>query len=135
MLRRLLLAFASILVLWMLIDLLLHRLFLAAIYESSVTLWRPFDKMNVPLIYGATGALISSYLGAYQLLVRPKSFVAGLRFGAFMGFTLGTAVGFGTYIHMPIPLSLAWGWFVGACLKGLVAGGALGALVKDAKTV
>jgi hypothetical protein len=44
----------AILVAWMLIDLLLHRLFLAPIYEASRSLWRPFDQMNVALIYAVT---------------------------------------------------------------------------------
>jgi hypothetical protein len=45
--KRPLLAGLAILVAWMLIDLLIHRLFLARIYEASASLWRPFDQMNV----------------------------------------------------------------------------------------
>jgi hypothetical protein len=41
------------------------------------------------------------------------------------------ASGFGTYIHMPIPLSLAWGWLIGGWLKALVAGGIVGGLIKE----
>jgi hypothetical protein len=32
---------------------------------------------------------------------------------------------------MPIPLSLAWGWFVAGWLKGLVAGSIVGAVIVD----
>jgi hypothetical protein len=49
--------------------------------------------------------------------------------GAFVGLALGIASGFGTFIHMPIPLPLAWGWFLGGWLKGLVAGGIVGGMI------
>ena len=45
--KRPLLAGLSILIAWMLLDVLLHRLFLAPLYEASRELWRPFDQMNV----------------------------------------------------------------------------------------
>jgi hypothetical protein len=54
-----------------------------------------------------------------------------LALGAFVGLALGIASGFGTFIHMPIPLSLAWGWFIAGWLKGVVAGGILGAVITD----
>ena len=131
MLKRLLLVGFAILLAWTLVDLLLHRLVLARLYESSASLWRPFDQMNLPLVYLVTFTLIAVFVGTYQLLVQPKSLTAGLRFGAFIGLALGVSAGFGTYIHMPIPLPLAWGWLVGGWLKGLAAGAVLGALIRD----
>jgi hypothetical protein len=129
--KRVLLASLAILAAWMLIDLLLHRLWLAPIYDASTALWRPFDQMNVPLIYAVTLALIGIFVGTYKLLVKPKSLSAGLGLGAFLGLALGISVGFGTFIHMPIPLALAWGWFLGGWLKGLVAGAVMGAVIRD----
>ena len=32
---------------------------------------------------------------------------------------------------MPIPLTLAWGWFLGGWLKGLAAGAIVGAVIVD----
>jgi hypothetical protein len=49
--------------------------------------------------------------------VRPKSLAAGLCFGVLLGVALGASAGFGTYIHSPIPLMLAWGW-LGAPQEG-----------------
>ena len=48
-----------------------------------------------------------------------------------LGLALGTSVGFGTYIHAPIPLALAWGWFTAGSIKGVAAGAILGALVTE----
>jgi hypothetical protein len=130
--KRSLTAALGILVAWMLVDLITHRVFLAPIYEATASLWRPFDQMNVVLIYTVTVALIGIVIGTYSLLVRPKSLGAGLALGAFLGLALGVSSGFGTFVHMPIPLSLAWGWFVAGLLKGLVAGGIAGAVIVEA---
>jgi hypothetical protein len=35
---------------------------------------------------------------------------AGIGLGAFVGLALGISSGLGTYIHIPIPQALAWGW-------------------------
>jgi hypothetical protein len=130
--KRIPFACLSILMVWTLIDVLAHRLFLAPVYASTPHLWRPFDQMNVALIYSVTFGLIAIFVAAYQLLVRPKSLRAGLLLGLFLGLALGASVGFGTYIHAPIPLALAWGWFIAGSIKGVAAGAILGALVTEA---
>ena len=129
--KRSLLAGFTILVAWMLLDLLIHRIFLAPFYEATTNLWRPFDQMNVPLIYTATLVLIGVFIGIYTWLVRPKSLAAGLGLGALVGLALGISVGLGTFIHMPIPTPVAWGWFIGGWLKGLVAGAVIGLVIVD----
>ena len=129
--KRPLVAGLAILIAWMLLDLLLHRLFLAPLYEASRELWRPFDQMNVPLIYAVSLVLIGVFVGIYRLLVRPKSLGTGLALGAFVGLALGVSVGLGTFIHMPIPPAVAWGWFIGGWLKGLVAGAIVGAAIVE----
>jgi hypothetical protein len=107
--RRSLGAGLAILAAWTLIDVLMHRLFLAPFYEASPSLWRPFDQMSVALIYAVTLVLVGVFVGTYSLLVRPKSLGAGLSLGAFVGLALGISSGFGTFIHMPIPMPLALG--------------------------
>ena len=129
--KRPLLAGLAILIVWMLLDVLLHRLFLASFYEASRELWRPFDQMNVTMIYAATFVLIGVFVGIFRLLVRPKSLGTGLALGAFVGLALGVSVGLGTFVHMPIPPAVAWGWFIGGCLKGLVAGAIVGAVIVE----
>ena len=131
MLKRALLSGLAILIAWMVLDLLWHRYVLAPLYAVNATRWRPFDQMNVALIYLVTFALIAIFVATYQRLVRPKSLGAGVTFGAFIGLALGISAGFGTYIHMPIPLTLAWGWFRGGWLKGVAAGAIVGRLITD----
>jgi hypothetical protein len=129
--RRLLISALIILIVWTVVDVLLHRLALRHFYDENTSLWRPFQQMSVALIYIVTFILIFTFVATYWLLVRPKSIAAGIGLGAFIGLALGISAGFGTYIHMPIPLGLAWGWLIGGCLKGIAAGVVVGALVKD----
>jgi hypothetical protein len=129
--KRLLLAGIAVLVTWMLLDTVAHRLLLQPLYESSPRIWRPLSEMNPGLIGAVTVLLIAIFLAAYKVLVRPKSLAAGLCFGGLLGVALGASAGFGTYIHSPIPLTLAWGWFGLGTVKGCVAGVILGALIKE----
>jgi hypothetical protein len=54
----------------------------------------------------------------------------GISFGSLYGLATGVAVGLGTYIHMPVPGTLALGWWLGGWGKGIVAGAIVGAIVK-----
>jgi hypothetical protein len=131
MFKRLLMSGLAILITWTVLDVLIHRLFLRDVYEANASLWRPFDQMNVVLIYIVTFTLIAIFVTTFWLLVRPKSLGAGVGFGALLGLALGMSAGFGTYIHIPIPLTLAWGWLIGGLLKGMAAGAVMGALIKE----
>jgi hypothetical protein len=131
MLKRLLLSGLAILIAWTVLDVLMHRLLLRPMYEENASLWRPFGQMNVVLIYVVTFTLIATFVAIYWQLIRPKSLGAGVRLGALIGLALGISAGFGTYIHMPIPQALAWGWLIGGWLKGIAAGAIVGALVPE----
>jgi len=87
--------------------------------------------MDITLVYLSSFGMIVAFVGTYLMLVRPKSLGAGLLYGAFIGFALGISIGFGAYIHMPIPLVIAGCWLMGGCLKGLVAGAIVGKLITD----
>jgi hypothetical protein len=129
MLLPLVLSSLAILLAWTVFDVLMHRLLLHPLYAQNTALWRPFDQMNVVLIYIATFTLIATFVLTYWLLISPKSLGIGVGFGALLGLALGISAGLGTYIHMPIPRALAWGWLIGGWLKGVVAGAILGALI------
>jgi hypothetical protein len=128
---RLLLAGMAVFITWTLLDTVAHRLLLQPFYASSPSIWRPLSEMNSGLIGAVTVLLIAVFLTAYKALVRPKSLAAGLCFGGLLGVALGASAGFGMYIHSPIPLTLAWGWFGLGTVKGVVAGVILGALIHE----
>jgi len=134
MIKRGLGAVLAILLAWMMLDTLLHGWLLRSTYEASASLWRPMDQVSTPLVLAVTVVLIVCFVLIYGLFVQPKSLLTGLRFGALLGLAMGVASGFGTYIHMPIPLILAWSWFLGGWLKAVVAGAIVGLLMKPETT-
>ena len=123
-------AVLAIFIAWSILDFFLHRLLLRGPYEATAHLWRPANEMNLPLIYFVMVVLIVCFALIYGLLVKEKSLASGIRFGALFGLAISVSVGFGTYIHMPIPLTLAWGWFFGGWIKAIAAGAFVGALIK-----
>lgn len=129
--KRRIIAGLLILIAWTAVDLLLHRLLLEPYYAESPALWRPFGSMNVPLLYTVIFILIAVFIGTYELLVRPNTLASGVMLGTLLGLALGVSAGFGTYLHMPVPLALAWGWFVGGWLKGIVAGALIGVVLRS----
>jgi hypothetical protein len=131
MIKRILFSVLAIFIAWSILDFLLHRLLLRSTYEANAGLWRPENDLNIPLIYLVIFVLIISFVLFYRFLIDQKSLASGIRFGAIFGLFIGVSVGFGTYIHMPIPLILAWSWFLGGWIKAVTAGAIVGALIKQ----
>ena len=129
--KRILGAFFLILVVWILADMLLHNHFLAPLYQQNASLWRPLNQMNVALVFVVRLVLLGTFVATYVWLIRPRTLSTGLAFGALTGVALGIAVGFGTYIHSPIPLAMAWAWFIAAIVKSLAAGVIVGLLIRE----
>ena len=131
MTKRILLASILILVVWIVADLLLHNHFLAPLYRQDASLWRPLNQMNIPLTFIVRLALIGTFMATYVWLVRPRTLGTGIAFGALTGLALGVSVGFGTYIHSPIPLAMAWAWFFAAIVKTVAAGVIAGLVIGE----
>ncbi len=131
MTKRISLASFLILVVWILADLLLHNHFLAPLYLQNTSLWRPLNEMNVAFVFVVRLVLLGTFVATYAWLVRPRTFGSGIAFGALTGLALGISVGFGTYVHSPIPLAMAWAWFFAAIVKSLAAGLIVGLLLRE----
>lgn len=131
MLKRALLTSFLILVVWVAFDFALHNLILAPYYQQNPALWRPLAQMSIPLVFTVRLLLLGTLVITYICLVRPHTLSTGLLFGVLTGLALGISIGFGTYIHSPIPLGLAWAWFIAAVLKTMLAGLICGLLIKE----
>lgn len=131
MAKQMIWAVLAIFVTWLILDFLLHTLLLRSTYETTPNLWRPMDEMNLLLVYFVMLVLIVSFVLIYGFLIQQKSLASGIKFGALYGLGISISAGFGTYIHMPIPLILAWSWFLGGLIKAIAAGAIVGALIKQ----
>ena len=130
MLKRILLAILAVFFAFAVMDFVIHGLILSSIYEATAELWRPMEEMNMPLTYLVTFVFSACMVGIYALLVSPKSLMAGVTLGVLLGIASGVSMGFGSYCYMPIPLTLAGGWFGGTLVECTVAGAIIGAIVK-----
>jgi hypothetical protein len=131
MAKRTLWAVVAVFIAWSVMDFILHGVFLRSTYEATASLWRPMNQMNMPLMYLVTLVFTTCFVLIYSLLVGQKSLAAGIRFGALFGLATGITMGFGSYVYMPIPLSLAFSWFFGSWISAMVAGAIAGAIIKS----
>lgn len=130
MIKRILIAIAAVFVVWSFLDFVIHGLLLTSIYAATASLWRPMNEMNRPLMSLVTLVSSACFVMIYGFLIGRKSPISGLQFGALWGVAGGMSMGFGSYCAMPIPLTLAWAWFVGSWIEALVAGAIVGMIVK-----
>jgi hypothetical protein len=131
MVKRTLWAIVAVFITWSILDFILHGLLLRPIYVNTASLWRPMNQMNMPLMYLVTLVFTVCFVLIYRLLVGQKSLATGIQFGALFGLATGISMGFGSYSYMPIPLTLAWGWFFGSWVEAVVAGAIVGAIIKS----
>ncbi len=131
MAKRTILAVVAVFVAWSVLDVIIHGILLESTYEATASLWRPMDEMSMPLMYGVTLVFTACFVLIYGLLVEPKSLASGLKFGALFGLAVGISMGLGSYIYMPIPVTLAWSWLFGTLFEAIVAGAIVGAIIKS----
>ena len=129
--KRTILTVIAVFLAWSILDFVIHGLLLQSTYEATANLWRPMDEMNMPLMYLVTLAYTACFVAIYGLLVGDKSFATGIKFGGLFGLAAGISMGFGSYSFMPIPLILAWSWFIGVLIQAIVAGALVGAMLRS----
>ena len=131
--KRPLIAIVVIFITWSILDFIIHGIFLQATYEATASLWRPMEEMDMPLMYAVILVYTVCFVMIYAIFVTDKSLSAGIQFGALFGIAAGISMGFGSYVYLPIPLSLAWSWFGGTLFEAIVAGALAALILKPAK--
>ncbi|MGD8561580.1 MAG: hypothetical protein PVG03_03560 [Desulfarculaceae bacterium] len=131
MAKRIIWAVVAVFLAWAILDFLIHGVLLRSAYEATASMWRPMNEMNLPLMYFVTLIFSLCFVLIYGLLIGQKSVTSGIKFGALFGLAVGVSAGFGSYVFMPIPLSLAWSWLFGTWAQGVVAGVIVGVIVKS----
>ena len=131
MAKRIIWAVVAVFIVWSILDFILHGWLLRSTYEATANLWRPMNQMNMPMMYVVTLVFTTCFVLIYSFLVGQKSLTSGIRFGALFGLATGISMGFGSYVYMPIPLTLAFSWFFGSWIEAIVAGAVAGAIIKS----
>lgn len=131
MLKQTILAVIAVFIAWSILDFLIHGVLLKSTYQETANLWRPEDEMNMPLMSIVTLVFSICFVIIYSYLIEPKSLSLGIKYGLILGIATGVSMGFGSYCYMPIPLSLAFSWFVGSLVEITLAGIIVGYMVKS----
>ena len=128
MTKRHIVGIAAVYVVWALMDFILHGMILEPIYGATAELWRPMEEMNMGLMQLVTLVTAACFVLIY-VMIGSGSIGSGIKYGALFGIAAGFPMGFGSYSYMPIPMTLAVGWFVGTTIEGIVAGAVAGKLL------
>ena len=129
--KKIILGTVAVFFTWAIMDFVIHHLLLGEAYAATAELWRPMEEMKMGLMYGVTLISALTFVLIYAKLIQPKSSTAGMTYGLLFGLGAGVSMGFGTYSFMPLPLSLAASWCLGAVVEGLAAGWVVAAIIKN----
>jgi hypothetical protein len=130
MLKKTIWAVIVVFIVWSILDFLIHGILLKSTYQATANLWRPEDEMNMPLMSLVTLIISICFVTIYSYMINPKSLALGVKYGLVFGLITGVSMGFGSYCYMPIPLSLAFSWFIGSLIELTIAGFIVGWMVK-----
>jgi hypothetical protein len=129
MLKRNLLAIIAVFVVWSILDYLIHGILLQSSYEATANLWRPMEEMKPLLCHGVKLGFSICFVLIYDLLISEKSLHNGIKFGLLLGLGNGLTA-LGSYVYMPIPLTIAEAWLAATLLQTGVSGAIVGAIIK-----
>ncbi len=130
MLKQTIWAVIAVFIAWSILDFLIHGVLLKSTYQETANLWRPEDEMNMPLMSIVTLVFSICFVTIYSYLIEPKSLSLGIKYGFILGIATGVSMGFGSYCYMPIPLSLAFSWFLASLVEITLAGIVVGLMVR-----
>ena len=112
---------------------LLHGLILSGLYNQSASIWRPQAEMMKMMWITYVASFISSiaFTYIYYKGIANKSLYRGLWYGLSYGIAVGIGMGYSTYVMLPMPYGLAFGWFLGAIITYGIAGLIAGIIIKE----
>lgn len=124
-------AIITVFIAWSLLDFLIHSVLLQSTYHATAALWRAEEDMKMALMSFVTLVFSIGFVSIYSYLINPKTLVAGIKYGVILGITTGTSMGIGSYCYMPIPIGLAFSWFIASLVELSLAGVIVGYMVSS----
>jgi hypothetical protein len=129
--KRIALAVPAVFVAWSVMDFIIHGVILSSSYEATASLWRPMGEMNMSVMYLSVLISAGAFTLIYSRLVAKKGLATGLTYGLLFGVATGVSMGFGSYAVMPIPLHMAFTWFLGSVIEAAVGGMIVGWIIRE----
>ncbi len=128
--KRWLLASVAVLVVVAVLEFLIHGVLLSDVYRQTASVWRSDAEMQKMMWLFWVGMLV---FAPFFALIYVKGYEKGkpglgqgFRYGLYVGVMLSVMHSFGWYVILPIPLALAFYWFLGILVEFIAAGVAAG---------
>lgn len=128
--KRWLLASVAVFVVIFVLEFIIHGVILQGVYQQTASVWRAQADMQRLMWMLWIGYLVFAPLFAFIYVKGYEKGKPGLgqgfRFGLYVGGMLSVLHGFGWYAILPIPLALAFYWFVAILVESIAMGIAAG---------
>jgi len=133
-LRRWLLATAGAFAVIVLMDTVIHQVWLGDVYRANAQWWRPAGQMKsmmgLMLVSQALLAALLSFIYAKGYEPGKGDLVQGFRFGVIMGLLLGLPYNLMNFVVYPYPAFLILTWMGGTVIEMTMAGMMIGYVYK-----
>ena len=112
----------------------LHRGLLAGAYQATSTIWRPQSEMKNLLPIMMLGQVLFGFFFGFIYTRGYESgkgtLSQGFRYGLMMALMLGPMSGLVWYVVLPIPQNIAFAWAIGGSVQMIILGLVAGAIYK-----
>lgn len=129
--KRMILAIIAVLIAWAVMDYVIHGVILSPLYAATAQFWRPTGQIKFGLYYFTLFIAALTFVLIYSLFFLRKGTFTGFLYGILFGLSGGVLTGYGFYSFMPIPSQMAFSWFFGSLLEGIVGGLIIGAILPE----
>ena len=133
--KRWLLGSVAVFVVIGVLEFLIHGVLLSDMYGQTASVWRPEAEMHQMMWVFWAGILV---FAPFFALIYVKGYEKGkpglgqgFRYGLYVGVMLSVMNSFGWYVLLPIPLALAFSWFLTILVEFTVAGIAAGLIYHE----
>lgn len=123
--KKIVTASVVVLVLFLVMDYVLHGILLSGLYAETASLWRAPQALDrlawIIWVVDALIAFLLVWLFAKGWEAGKPWLGQGIRFGLALGLLFSLPMGFSMYAMMPVPFGLALGWFAGGLAEFVIA--------------
>jgi hypothetical protein len=120
--KKLWIGFIAVFVWVFIAEYILNMYIMMPVYQATSSLWRMPEEMKTGVIF-----IVQLIYAFFLTLIFSKGYthkgvLEGIRYGFYVSMIAVLPGAYMTYATMPVPYSLALGWFLGGLLELIVAG-------------
>ncbi len=122
--KNLLISGLVVFVAYQALDYVTHEVLMRPDYDATSQVWRPQEEMMslmwVIYLVGLLWSFIFVYL--FDSMKRGEGIAEGIKYGFCIGLFVVTPMAYNSYVVMPVPYSMALGWFGYGMIKVMICG-------------